>query len=893
LALSSGSRLGPYEILAPLGAGGMGEVYRARDTRLGRSVAIKVLPERISLSRDSRERFEREAKTISQLAHPHICALYDVGEEGSVAYIVMEYLEGQTLADRLAKGALPLDQAFVYAREIASALDAAHRRGIVHRDLKPGNVMLTRAGVKLLDFGLAKFLRPETGVGDATSALTEEKDVTRDGAIVGTLAYMAPEQLEGKGADARSDIFALGAVIYEMVTGRKAFSGSNQASLLSNVMTAEPPRISATMPAAPPALDRLVRVSLAKDPADRWQSAHDVGLELDGIREAGSPPASVRQRRPRPAWIPWLAAAMGLAAAVGLVALLHPRAALAPALPVIRFSIPPPEGGNFLYSAESDFFSPSPDGSKLAYLGREKTGERRIFVRPLASPEQVALPGTDGARSLFWSPDSRSLAFVAEDKLMRIDVPGSSGTVSICDVPRGFGMTGSWGSAGEILFASIQGDAIYRVPVSGGQPALVLKPDRSRGEFRTHWPWFLPDGRRYLYLSRGENNAATLKLADPGKQTRDLMPIQSFARYADPGFLLFTREGALLAQRFDLESGRVRGEPFSIAPKVRTFRATGAASFATSVNGVLALQTKQDVMRLVWFDRTGRELSTVGSPGRYGNVRISRDGRRALVDQIRDGIDTFDIWSLDLKRGTQTAVTTDPGTEFGGVLLPDGKSIAFSMTRGRTPRLFRRDLAARKDEPMRPDNGRFQIALDVSRDGRFLLFGEQGEAGTMDTWVYPLSGGGQPFPFVKSPYNKSEARFSPDGRYVAFISDESGSLEAYVTPFPGPGERVRVSTAGALHLQWSLDGRELFYLSADRHLTAVAVQTSPTLHLGAPVPLFVWKGEIGRRGALERGTTSRFDVSPDGQRFLAVVSETVVDDLPLSVIVNWPAEIPR
>ncbi len=870
----------------------MGEVYTARDTRLGRTVAVKVLPEHLG-SPEARQRFEREAKTISSLSHSHICALYDVGRQGDVDYLVMEYLEGETLAERLARGPLSIPQALRVGVEISSALDAAHRQGIVHRDLKPGNVMITKSGAKVLDFGLARILKPAGPDENLTAAATEANDLTREGTLLGTLAYMAPEQVEGKPADARTDIFALGIVLYEMVTGRKAFYGANQASLLSNVLTADPPSISSVRRESPAALDRLVRICLSKDPAERWQSVHDVGLELGAITEGVAPtPGAPAVGRAAPArWIPWLVALVAAAAAAA--ALLRPRTAPAAPETTMRFTVPPPEGGNFSYSAESDFFSPSPDGSALAYLAREKNGDRRIFLRPLAALDARALPGTEGARSLFWSPDSRSIAFAVEDKLMRIDVAASAGPVAICDIPRGFGVTGSWGSAGDILFANVQGDGIYRVAAAGGTPALVLKPDPAKGVSRVHWPWFLPDGRRFVYLGRGENNSATLMLAEPGKPSRGLMPIQSFARYVDPGFLVFTREGALLAQRFDAAAGRLTGEPFSIAPKVRTFRATGAASFGASRNGVIVLQSRQDVMRLVWFDRGGREISTLGSPARYGNVRISRDGKRALVDQIRDGIDTFDVWSIDLDRGTQTAVTTDPGTEFGAVLLPDERSIACSITRGRTPRLFRHDLATLKDEAMRPDNGRFQIAHDVSSDGRFLLFGEQGETGTMDVWVYPLLGGKEPFAFAKSSYNKSEARFSPDGRFVAFISDESGGLEAYVTPFPGPGESVRVSTAGALHIHWSRDGREIFYLSSDRHLMSVPVQTTPSLLLGKPVSLFVWKGEIGRRGALERGTSSRFDVSPDGQRFLAIVPEVVVDELPLSVIVHWPAEIPR
>ncbi|HXM75717.1 MAG TPA: serine/threonine-protein kinase, partial [Thermoanaerobaculia bacterium] len=456
-----GTRLGPYEILSPIGAGGMGEVYRARDTRLGREVAVKVLAHSLSKDLAALARFEREAKTISALSHPHICALYDVGNQDGVEYLVMEYLEGETLAERLARGALPIAQTLRFGAEIASALEAAHRQGIAHRDLKPANVMLTRSGVKLLDFGLAKVLSSTGPIENLTTAPTEEKDLTQEGTILGTVAYMAPEQIEGKPADARTDIFALGIVLYEMATGKKAFSGASPASLLANVLKEEPPPISAAQPASPPAFDRLVRVCLAKDPAERWQSAHDVGLELGAIAE-GAPAQAGMRPASGPGlthWIPWLAAA--IAFAIAAAALLRPRPAPAAAATPIRFTVPPPQGGNFSYSAESDFFSPSPDGTQIAYMARESTGDRRIFVRSFASLEPKPVPGTEGARALFWSADSRSIAFAAEDKLKRIDVSGSFGAVAICDIPRAFGVTGSWGTVGDILFANIQGDAIY------------------------------------------------------------------------------------------------------------------------------------------------------------------------------------------------------------------------------------------------------------------------------------------------------------------------------------------------------------------------------------------------------------------------------------------------
>jgi Tol biopolymer transport system component len=862
----------------------MGEVYKARDTRLDRTVAVKVLPQHLSSSADVRQRFEREAKTISQLSHPHICALYDVGREGETEYLVMEYLEGETLLERLAKGPLPLDQTLRYGIEIADALDKAHRQGIVHRDLKPGNVMLTKSGVKLLDFGLAKVLQPEGPIESFTSAPTAAKDVTQEGTILGTLSYMAPEQLEGKKADPRTDIFALGAVLYEMATGKKVFSGTSRASLISAIMTSEPVAISTLQPMSPPALGRVVKTCLAKDPEERRQSAHDLGLELRTIQESSSSPVAGRSasRHPARAWLPWILAAVAAGVAV---AALHRLGASRKAPGVaIHFSVPPPANWAFAYSVDTTFLAVSPDGLQLAYVASQAQGERRIFVRPLSAPEARPIPGTEGARSLFWSPDNRSVAFFTDDKLKRIDLSGGA-AVPLCDVSPGIGFSGTWGRGGDILFTNVRGEAIYRVSAAGGPPVAVIHPDRSRGEGIFRWPWFLPDGRRFLFLSRGLRGS-NLMLAESGKTPRALMAMQSAVQYIDPGFLVFAREGVLLGQRFDPESGRVGGEPFSIAGRVRYFLSTGAASFAVSRVGTLAFQPQGDVMRLVWLDRIGREIGTVGAPGPYRNVAISPDGRRVLFDRNRAGIGTFDIWSIDLERGTETPITSEPDTEFGAVLLPGGKSIVYSATRGRIPQLFRRDLATGKDEPLFPE-GRFQVAEDVSPDGKFLLYTERGDRGAFDVWRVPLAGGGKPIAFLQSPFQKAQVRFSHDGRFVAMISNESGQPEVYVMPYPGPGERVRVSTGGARHLRWSRDGREIFYVSADRRLMSVAVQTAPALALGTPTPLFTLAREIGPRGFI----SSAFDVSPDGKQFLVVLPEVVADELPLDVVVNWTAEV--
>jgi len=865
----------------------MGEVYKARDTRLERTVAVKVLPQHLSSSPDVRQRFEREAKTISQLSHPHICALYDVGNQDGVEYLVMELLEGETLAERLARGLLPLDQTLRFGAQIASALEAAHRKGIVHRDLKPSNVMVTKSGIKLLDFGLAKVLIPVPTMESLTSAPTAAKDVTQPGMILGTVPYMAPEQLQGRESDARGDIFALGAVLYEMATARKAFEGSSPVSIMSAILTSEPPLVSSVAPMSPASFDRLVRTCLAKDPDDRWQTARDVELQLNAIAEGISAPREtlLAARPTRSRWLPWLLLAVALA--VAAIATLRKTPPAPPPTP-IRFTVAPPPNGVFSYSLEGAFLAVSPDGSQLAYIASERGSDRRIFLRPFSSLEAGPIAGTEGAGSLFWSPDGRTIGFFAETALKRVEVSGGS-PVSICNVAPGIGFSGTWGQGGDIVFASVLGDAIYRVPAAGGAPIVLLRPDRSR-EARLNWPWFLADGKRFLYLSADLNWESSLMLAEPGRSPTVVMPTGSKVQYADPGYLVFSREGALLALRFDPRSGRTVGEPLSIAGHVRYFLTTRAAAFALSRSGTLVYQSQEDVKRLVWFDRTGRRLGTVGPPGRYLNVRISSDGRRAIFDRARESTGTLDVWSVDLERGTETPITSEPNSEFSAILLPGEKSIAYSASRGRGPRLLRRDLATSQDEEMVPESQSFCLAQDVSPDGKFLVYTRIGEGGVFNVWMLPLSGGGKPTPLLESAFNKREVRFSPDGQFLAMISNESGRPEVYVMSFPGPGERVRVSAGGARHLRWSRDGREIFYISSDQYLVSVPVRTSPTLELGSATLLFQLREGGTDTGALDRGISSGFDVSADGKRFLVVFPEIVGDALPLTVVANWAAE---
>jgi len=882
MTVSAGTRLGPYEIVSPIGAGGMGEVYRARDTRLERTVAVKVLPAHLSSSPEVRARFERESKTISALSHPHVCALYDVGNQDGTEYLVMELLEGETLAERVVRGALPLDQTLRFGAQIASALQAAHRKGIIHRDLKPSNVMVTKSGIKLLDFGLAKALMPAPTMESLTSAPTAAKDLSSPGTILGTVPYMAPEVLQGKEADSRADIFALGAVLYEMATGSKAFPGASPVSIMSAILTSEPPAISSLQAMSPVSLDRLVRTCLAKDPDDRWQTARDVELQLSAIADGVSAPkvAGASLRPPRTRWLPWLAA--GIALAIAAVATLRKGSPPAQPQPTIRFSVPPPANGAFLHHVEASFLAVSPDGSQLAYLASEPQGGPRIFLRPLSTRESRPIPGTEGASSLFFSPDGRSVAFFAGGKLKRVELSGGA-AVSICDVALvGPYWSGTWGRGGDILFAGVtRGRGIFSVSAAGGVPAEVIRVDPSRGEARIGWPWFLPDGERFLYLLRHLDGRGDLMLAEPGKRPRPVMAMQSAVQYVDPGFLVFARDGVLLAQRFDPDRGRVTGEPFSIAERVRYFASTGSASFAISRTGTLAYQSQENASQLTWFDRSGRELGTVSSPGYYLSISISSDGRRALFDRERPGVWTWGVGSLDLERGTETPVASGPETEVYPIWLPGERSIAFSIDRGSEPQLFRKDLATGREEKLLPGAGFFQWAQEVSPDGRSLVYCQASEHGWFDVWVLPLTGGGKPAAFLQAPFNKRDVRFSPDGRYVAMITTESGQPEVYVTPYPGPGERIRVSTGGAHGLRWSRDGRELLYISGDRHMTSVPVKTFPSLELGAPTALF----------ALSGPDWISFEVSPDGKRFLAIVPKIVADELPLEVVVNWTASL--
>jgi eukaryotic-like serine/threonine-protein kinase len=878
MSLPPGSRLGPYVTIAAIGAGGMGEVYRARDTRLERDVAIKVLAAEFQSNEELRERLAREARAVARLSHPNICALHDVGREGERDYLVMELLSGQTLADRLRESPLPLEQTLRIGTQIAGALAAAHAAGIVHRDLKPANVMLTGSGVKLLDFGIAKAF-----AGDGPAAAPPESGLTGTGLVLGTVPYMAPEQIEGKPPDPRTDVFALGALLYEMTTGRPAFTAPTQAALIATVLTSDPPSIPTIRPGTPPVLDRLVRACLTKDPAARWQSARDAELLLRTVSEEGrlldvvdssSKGAPGRAGRSGvQAKIAWAVAS--LAIIIAAWSNFRPVSGRGPTPTSLRFTIPPPEGGAFAYTAETDFLSVSPDGSQVAFVARDSTGTPLIWLRPLSAASARPVAGSQGAQSVFWSPDGRAIAFFTTSRLARLDLPDGS-PVTLTSVGSTTGQSGTWGRGGDILYSSVQGDAIYRIPAAGGTPAAIVTRDSAAGERWVQWPLFLPDGEHFLYMSRG-TGPDRLMMTAAGGERAFIMPTESLVQYSEPGFIAFVRDGTLLGQAFDWKQGRVSGEPFAVADSVRSFISTGTASFAASVSGVLVFQTGRNRQRLAWFDRGGREMGAAGSPGSYLTFSISPDGRRLLADRERPTTGTWDVWMTDLVRGTENPVTTARHTEVFGHWLPDQASVIYSVAAGTAPNLVRRDLASGVETPLLMA-GTFQQPEDVSHDGRTLLFSQRSVAGTFDLWTLPLQGGGPPVPFIQSDFDEEGATFSADGRYVAYVSNETGRSEVYVAPFPGPGERTRVSTGGASAARWTRDGREILYLSLDRQVISVPVHTGPGLEVGTQAVLFTLDPDA---------VWTNFDVTPDGQRFLASIPVVQADKRPITVITDW------
>jgi serine/threonine protein kinase/Tol biopolymer transport system component len=878
MALTAGTKLGPYEILAPLGAGGMGEVYRARDTRLERDVAVKVLPANLSSDPSLRQRMEREAKAVSKLSHPHICTLHDIGHQDGVDFLVMELVEGETLEHRLTKGPLPPEQTMRLAAQIADALAKAHKRGITHRDLKPSNIMLTKSGTKLMDFGLAKESGPAPLAAALTEMTAEQSKLTVEGTIVGTFQYMAPEQLEGKEADARTDIFALGEVIYEMATGTPAFAGKSRASLIAAILSSEPQPMAVVQPMTPPALERVVKKCLAKDPDERWQSANDLSSELSWIAEGGghtagaAPLPAGKKTREVLAWV--------ICGALTVILLLGAM--------WWRSSKPLEQSMNFYVSLPfpARDIAAAPNGHTLALVAYEQSARKNVlWTYELGSQDARSLLDTAGASYPFWSADGRSLAFFADAKLKKLEVSGGP-VQTVCDAPSGRG--GTWNMDGVIIFTPYggMGGGLYRVSASGGTPTPISNPDKSRGEQSHRWPMFLPDGRHYFYMAANFTGRKGVDAIFVGSldsnEKRFVVEATANAAYAAPGYLLFYRDKTLLAQRFDLKRFALTGEPTTILTEIQ-YLGVARAVFAVSDSGVLVAQTGSGVAlsQPVWFDRKGNNVGVVGKPDIYGNVSIAPNGRSVAVDKTDMASQNVDVWTYELQRESARRLTFDPATEAISIWSPDAARLVFSSNRQSNYDLYMKNSDGAQEEKNIVHDDIDKFANDWSRDGKYILY-----ARATDLWFATLpelkSG-----LFLKAVSVLRNGQFSPDGKWVAYASNETGKWEIYVTSFPESRGKWQVSTGGGEQPRWRGDGKELFYLASDGKMMAAPVTIGAHFDAGTPVALF----QAAPLQPFSLPDQFIYDVSRGGQRFLVITPVKQAETAPMSVVLNWPAKL--
>jgi eukaryotic-like serine/threonine-protein kinase len=901
VSLSPGVRLGAYEIVALVGAGGMGEIYRARDTRLDRTVAIKVLAASLAADEQLRERFDREARAISSLNHPHICTLFDVGHQDGVDFLVLEFLDGTTLADRLARGgdrvALDPNEALKIAMQICDALDKAHRTGIVHRDLKPANVMLTKAGAKLLDFGLAKSAAPVVAASGLSMLPTTPPNLTAQGTILGTFQYMAPEQIEGLEADARTDIFAFGALLFEMLTGRTAFEGQTRASLLGAILKDEPPAVSRVRPVVPAALDRIISTCLAKDPDDRYQTARDLLRDLRWVA-SGSSNDAVAQMIPPPARsnrVAWLmAAVLAIALVATAVVALRRAGEVVPAASSMQFTIAAPENTSFEGPTGGGTgavaqVAVSPDGRGVVFVARAKSGYQ-IWLRPIGSVAARPIPGTEGGAFPFWSPESRFIGFFAAGKLKKVQISGGIPMV-LADAPAGRG--GTWSRDNVILFAASNTDGLLRISSNGGSPAVVTTLDATTGETTHRWPHFLPDGRHFLYTAAWGTCCPALKPGvirmaslDPADAATTLFEADSSASYASGHVLFRSRDDdSLMAQPFDLDARQPRGDAFLLVERVSWERSRYVAASASQDGTLVYAQDDSNAAeQLTWLDRAGRSLATVGAPAMYNSVALSPDERSIAVGVGTGSPTNHDIWIIDIARNVPSRWTFDPGTDESPVWSPDGLRIAFQGQRSGKISLRQQLIGGTGDESLFDVSGNLPIAPSAwSADGRYIAYSSV-SSGSSDVWVLPLFGDRKPFPMVQTTAQETSGVFSPDVQWIAYGSNESGQGNIFVRPFPGPGAKHQISTEGGSRAVWRADGKELFYLGADGTMMAVAIDTTGQFTAGLPQALFPTRARVGNY--------QKFAVTKDGKRFL-ISAPPQSRSAPLTVVLNWTATIQK
>lgn len=857
MAIESGRRFGPYEIISLIGAGGMGEVYRARDTRLDRTVAIKILPPGLSSNAALRERFEREARAISAISHPNICALYDVGSADSTEYLVMEYLEGETLADRIARGPLPTSLIVRYGAQIAEALQKAHRAGITHRDLKPGNVMITTSGAKLLDFGLAKFIEPAGRVfSDHSAPTTMAAPLTGEGKIVGTLVYMSPEQLEGKPLDHRTDIFSLGVILYEMATAQRPFRGDTQASVIAAIMSTDPAPIRTLQVTTPPALERIIQTALEKNPEERWQTAQDVARQLRWISEtSGTAEMAAPSRRTRfalPAAILVTALAAGLATWGATrwfgTSQAKPQTA--------RLHLALPDGTKFRPHPEVNMFAISPDGRRLLFAGaNEGRGATFLFLRSLDSYDVKKVEGTEGAVGPFWSSDGNWFGFTARGKLWKMRADGGAPPEAICDV-HGSGARATW-QGKTILFADSRGNRlpILRVSSDGGKASIITTLDKS--EWRHGWPLLFPDGEHYLFLSFGarslDRKLVLASLDSPGQTV--LTTNVSYPRLLGIDRVAYVRDGKLLSQHVDFQTKRFADEPTTVASDVNYFYPTARADFDASISGVVVYRTDTSSRRLFATDRSGAETRVVEAKDSAYDAAISPDGRKAAVTILARDTGLMDIWIYDLTRGVRDQFTSEPGVEVSPAWSPDGRSIVFCMGEGGVfPHLVLRTLTGTTSEDLTPRDS-FQFSPVFSRDGESVIFDRDAEPSSD---IYRVNVKTKKIePVINGREREFQPAPSPDGKWMAFTSSAAGSIQIYLQNLVDGSGRIRISSSAGQLSRWSTDARELFYISENNEVMSVVPGSDGRWDESTPKALFKVPAEV-----------ESFDVFPGGKSFL-------------------------
>ncbi len=887
MAIDSGKTLGPYEIIEQAGAGGMGEVYKAKDTRLDRIVAIKVLPTTFALNDDIKQRFEREAKTISSLNHPNICTLYDVGQQDNIQYLVMEFIEGETLSDKIKKGPIPMKEFLDISIQVADALDKAHRQGLIHRDLKPGNIMLTKSGAKLLDFGLAKIQLENSAPG--VQSITQTTPLTGVGTLLGTMQYMAPEQLEGNEADTRSDIFSFGAVMYEMATGMRAFDGGSQATLIASILKDEPRSVSEVSPQLPPLLEQTISQCIDKDPDQRWQSVGDLKRSLQWIADGkvgSSTHSLIPQNRSTRETITMVGMICFFLATVAISYFYWQN--ISEPKQVIKSHILAPEDTEYDKDAGGSF-AISPNGEKLAYIAVDTlTNKKQLWVRPLNSLQAIPLPNTENAFLPFWSYDNRYIAYFTDGKLKKVLAAGGP-PQTICDAPNG--RSGDWNKDDVILFTPSFDGALHKVSAAGGEASPMTTLDTTKNDLTHRWVRFLPDGNHFLFYVRtgsgagSESDAICLGSLDSDRIER-IISASSTVDYAN-GYILYQRESSLMAHPFDPDNLKLTGDAFPIAENVSYINGWSRSIFTVSDNGTLVYRSGKvsSGSQLLLFDRQGNIIDSLGEQVVQHTALFSPD-EQFLAQSIFDQSNSNnDIWIYDINRNIKTRFTFDSTMDASPVWSPDGTQIAFRSDRNNKQGIYLKNISGLGEIKLLFESENEIWPISWAEDGKNLFFMNNTIDRKADIWVIPFEQNKEPYVFISTNYDEWDPAISPDGKWLAYTSNETGKEQVYVTPFPGPGSKWQISTNEGDRPQWSQDGKELFYLDNTEHINVAEVNgTGVTFKIGKVDKLFEINGS--RPGNV-------YNVSKDGQHLLVNQILQAVSKSKVVLVKNWDKEIEK